>query len=90
MTSKAFLERSDLKNIKMPVFLGCAESDVFTPTLSADMLAALPHAGCAYKLVVYGNTVHGFASRADPKCEGDAKSFQNAFDDGIAWMALHR
>ena len=89
MTNQAFLEPSDLKHIKIPVFLGCAESDVFTPTLSADMLAALPQAGCPYKLVVYGSTVHGFASRADPKSKADAKNFENAFDDGVTWLTLH-
>ena len=87
---QSFLDPSDLENVKSPVFLGCAETDVFTPSLSNDMISLLPKAGCSYKLVVYGGTRHGFSSRADPNDPEAVKTFQEAFDDGLTWLRMHR
>lgn len=75
-----------MEELRLPVFLGCAETDVFTPTLSTDMLSLLPRSGCNYKLTVYGATKHGFASRADTKDEIAIEKFKDAFKDGLNWL----
>ncbi|KAI1212093.1 alpha/beta-hydrolase [Annulohypoxylon truncatum] len=82
----SFLESSDTKNLKRPVFMGLAETDVFTPELSSVMLSQLPSSGTRYKLLVYGGTKHGFASRSDLGNELEKAMFAEAFNDGLRWM----
>ncbi|CAM1501271.1 Fc.00g104330.m01.CDS01 [Cosmosporella sp. VM-42] len=84
----SFLEASDIENLGKPVFVGCAETDVFTPSLINDMLAQLPNSGTRYKFSVYGGTKHGFASRPDPDDLEGMKVFQQAFEDGLTWLKL--
>ncbi|KAI2470685.1 alpha/beta-hydrolase [Annulohypoxylon bovei var. microspora] len=82
----SFIEPSDTKNLKRPVFMGLAETDVFTPELSNLMLTQLPSSGTRYKLLVYGGTKHGFASRSDLGNEMEKAMFAEAFNDGLRWM----
>ncbi|KAF7560205.1 hypothetical protein G7046_g3962 [Stylonectria norvegica] len=82
----SFLQADDTEELKRPVFVGCAETDVFTTSLVNDMLSQLPHSGSSYKIVVYGGTKHGFASRPDPDDPEGVKAFQQAFDDGLKWL----
>ncbi|KAK6950177.1 hypothetical protein Daesc_008503 [Daldinia eschscholtzii] len=82
----SFLEPSDIKNLKKPVLVGCAETDVFTPDLIQTVLNYLPGCGTAWKFLVYGGTQHGFATRPDLGNELTAKMFQQAFDDGLQWL----
>ncbi|KAI1808007.1 alpha/beta-hydrolase [Daldinia bambusicola] len=82
----SFLEPSDIKNLKKPILVGCAETDVFTPDLIQTMLNHLPKCGAAWKFLVYGGTQHGFATRPDLGNELTAKMFQEAFDDGLRWL----
>ncbi|KAI1452312.1 alpha/beta-hydrolase [Annulohypoxylon moriforme] len=82
----SFLEPSDTKNLQRPVFMGLAETDVFTPELSSTMLSQLPSSGARYKLLVYGGTKHGFASRSDLGNELEKAMFAEAFNDGLRWM----
>lgn len=76
-------------DLKTPVFVGLAETDVFTPFLNTDMLSRLPESGTKYKISVYGGTKHGLASRADPKNENEMAAFKQAFDDGLTWLEAH-
>ncbi|KAI1409826.1 alpha/beta-hydrolase [Hypoxylon sp. FL1857] len=82
----SFLEPSDTNNLKKPVFMGLAETDVFTPGLSSTMLSQLPSSGARYKLLVYGGTKHGFASRSDLGDDTAKAMFAEAFIDGLRWM----
>ncbi|KAI1641593.1 alpha/beta-hydrolase [Daldinia loculata] len=82
----SFLEPSDLKGLKKPVLVGCAETDVFTPDLIQTILNHLPGCGTTWKFLVYGGTQHGFATRPDLGNELTAKMFQQAFDDGLQWL----
>ncbi|KAI1137556.1 alpha/beta-hydrolase [Hypoxylon sp. FL0543] len=82
----SFLEPSDTTHLIKPVFMGLAETDVFTPDLSSKMLSLLPGSGARYKLLVYGGTKHGFASRSDLGDEIAKAMFAEAFKDGLMWM----
>ncbi|OTA99246.1 hypothetical protein M426DRAFT_16648 [Hypoxylon sp. CI-4A] len=82
----SFLEPSDTKTLKKPVFMGLAETDVFTPDLTSTMMSQLPSSGAKYKLLVYGGTKHGFASRSDLGDEAAKVVLKEAFDDGVRWM----
>ncbi|KAI0386108.1 alpha/beta-hydrolase [Hypomontagnella monticulosa] len=82
----SFLESSDTENLIRPVFMGLAESDVFTPDLTSTMLSQLPRSGARYKLLIYGGTKHGFASRSDLGNETERAMFEEAFKDGLGWI----
>ncbi|KAI0107944.1 alpha/beta-hydrolase [Hypoxylon sp. NC0597] len=82
----SFLEPSDTEHLTRPVFMGLAETDVFTPGLSSTMLSQLPNSGAIYKLLVYGGTKHGFASRSDLGNKTAKAMFAEAFNDGLRWM----
>ncbi|KAI0839460.1 alpha/beta-hydrolase [Hypoxylon sp. FL0890] len=82
----SFLEPLDMSFLKRPVFMGLAETDVFTPGLSSIMLSQLPTSGARYKLLVYGGTKHGFASRSDLGGDTAKAMFAEAFMDGLRWM----
>lgn len=82
----SFLDASDTGGLKKPVFMGLAETDVFTPELGSTMLSTLPNSGTRYKLLVYGGTKHGFASRSDLGNELEKDMFAEAFNDGLRWM----
>ncbi|KAI0886405.1 alpha/beta-hydrolase [Annulohypoxylon maeteangense] len=82
----SFLDPLDTENLKRPIFMGLAETDVFTPELSSTMLSQLPSSGTRYKLLVYGGTKHGFASRSDLGNQLEKDMFVEAFNDGLRWM----
>ncbi|OTA58853.1 alpha/beta-hydrolase [Hypoxylon sp. EC38] len=82
----SFLESLDIEHLKKPVFMGLAETDVFTPGLSSTMMSQLPSSGAKYKLLVYGGTKHGFASRSDLGDETAKAMFAEAFNDSLRWM----
>ena len=71
-----------------PTFVGVAETDVFTPDLTETLVGKLPRCGAMWKLVIYGGTKNGFASRVDAEDEVAVKMFEQAFDDGLQWMEM--
>ncbi|KAI1087646.1 alpha/beta-hydrolase [Rostrohypoxylon terebratum] len=82
----SFLDATDTGGLKKPVFMGLAETDIFTPELGSAMLSQLPKSGTKYKLLVYGGMKHGFASRSDLGNELEKDMFAEAFNDGLRWM----
>ncbi|PVH83860.1 hypothetical protein DL98DRAFT_529149 [Cadophora sp. DSE1049] len=74
------------KDLIQPVFVGLAESDVFTPDLINDILTSSKSWKGAYKISVYGGTVHGFASRADKTDENAMRNLRASFKDSVDFI----